>query len=339
MRHERTIPLVDLAQARYAVSPVWELVVSLRVLQSPSTSSIHANWRESTLRRVRSARLDLSRLFALVPPTGHIADFLTPPPVARSSDIETDLEHIGRTKVSDMLHDLDLLSSSTNARQSVLDEARRDPQAFLRAIRADLLDYWQIALADVWPRLSGLAESDISWRLDLASSKGPKAGFAHLHPRIELRGSDVIVSSTCRAEHPAATGTGLVLVPCAFAWPEILLLDKAGHTTTLAYAPRGIGTLWRQQEGGTRALSRLIGGSRTRILRVLDLPATNAHLASQLRLSQPTTNTHLRILLQAGAVSRRRRGRSVYYARTRMGELLLAGDTDAWPSSTHSIDA
>jgi DNA-binding transcriptional ArsR family regulator len=52
---------------------------------------------------------------------------------------------------------------------------------------------------------------------------------------------------------------------------------------------------------------------------------TTTQLATLLSLTAPTLNAHLQSLQAAGLVSSRRDGRSVLYARTDLGERLLAG--------------
>jgi len=51
---------------------------------------------------------------------------------------------------------------------------------------------------------------------------------------------------------------------------------------------------------------------------------TTTQLAISLAIAAPTMSAHLQILHRAGLVTRVRRGRSVYYARTRLGDDLAA---------------
>lgn len=322
--HQRCFDLEDVTRARFAVSPMWELAVSLRVLANGAVG-MHRRWVGETHVALREANVDISRLAAIVPPSGHLADFLTPSPARRVCTFEEELEVVANTSERDVLKDVEMLSSSGHRSQRVLSMARQEPTSFLRQITADLRRYWDAALAPVWPRLQALAEADVAWRMERIAAKGARAALGDLHPRVHLTGSQLVVQGTCSAPEPAPAGLGIVLVPCAFAWPEILLLDSTSGPPVLGYASRGIGNLWRAPRESPPGLSDLIGPTRATLLRMLDLPASNAQLAAQLRLAAPTTNTHLRILHQAGAVSRRRLGRTVLYGRTQLGDALLAG--------------
>jgi DNA-binding transcriptional ArsR family regulator len=80
--------------------------------------------------------------------------------------------------------------------------------------------------------------------------------------------------------------------------------------------------------GSTRAgvdgLARLIGSNRARVLRILDEPCSTTQLAALTGLPIGAVGNHLRVLLEAGAVLRRRAGREVMYWRTSLGDALAA---------------
>ncbi|MGT2531226.1 hypothetical protein ACU4GG_32355 [Streptomyces nojiriensis] len=67
----------DLADTRFALSPLMDTVLSLRVLREPGLSTIHAPWRRATVERVGGA-LDTALLASLVARHRTTPDFLTP---------------------------------------------------------------------------------------------------------------------------------------------------------------------------------------------------------------------------------------------------------------------
>lgn len=75
----------DLAYTRFATSPLWETVASLRVLQAPP-GGVHSGWADAIRERVRRSRLDLTRLLALVPPGGPWPTS-SPPPLQFATDV------------------------------------------------------------------------------------------------------------------------------------------------------------------------------------------------------------------------------------------------------------
>jgi hypothetical protein len=70
----------DLADTRFALSPIEETLLSLRVLQDPGLSALHLPWRRSVTGALGG--LDTALLMSLVARRRTIPDFLTPPPTA-----------------------------------------------------------------------------------------------------------------------------------------------------------------------------------------------------------------------------------------------------------------
>lgn len=319
--HERRIPASRLGRARFAVSPLWETVASLRVLASAGPR-LHAPWVAQARRAVQDARLDFGLLLALVPPRGHLADVLTPPPPRRRNTFAVELRRIAQADPDAVRHDLRLLQEQAGHGIPALSGGEHDPTALLRRAIADLEAYWRSAVEPHWPRLRALAEADIAARADTMTQAGAHGMFAGLHPRISLAGNDIVVQSTCGGGVVPGEG-GVVLVPCAFAWPEVLLYAVPGHPCTVTYAPRGIGELWTAApERDGDPLGELLGPTRAMALRLLDLPLTTTQVAEHLGVGAPGANAHLKVLARTGLASARRSGRLVHYSRTPLGDRL-----------------
>ena len=62
------------------------------------------------------------------------------------------------------------------------------------------------------------------------------------------------------------------------------------------------------------------------LLRRLDQPLGTTQLAASCGLPVGAVGNHLRVLLDAGVVARRRSGRHVLYWRATLGEALIAAD-------------
>jgi DNA-binding transcriptional ArsR family regulator len=98
------------------------------------------------------------------------------------------------------------------------------------------------------------------------------------------------------------------------------------HRYALVYPVSGaladIGTMRASTDG----LARLIGPNRARVLRLLGEPRSTTQLAALTGLPPGAVSSHLRVLLEAGAVLRRRTGREVLYWRTSLGHALAGSD-------------
>lgn len=79
--------------------------------------------------------------------------------------------------------------------------------------------------------------------------------------------------------------------------------------------------------GSQRAgLSRLVGGNRATLLGLLDDPRSPTGLATLSQLPLGSVGNHLRVLLDASVVLRRRSGREVLDWRTALGDALVAAN-------------
>jgi DNA-binding transcriptional ArsR family regulator len=311
----------DLGRIRFAFSPVWETVTSLRALSTGN--GLHTPW----LRDLRGCLggIDLPMLTALVPPTGYIPDFLTPSPPRRSSSFESGLAAIAATPPATVAADLADLAADQRGRAAP--DLRQDPAAALAQIVTELDRYWQAAVRPHWPRIRALLDTDLAYRMDELSAGGIAQLFRTLHPRVSFD-SDTITVAKPTCELPDIRGRGLLLVPCLFAWPDVLVLVADPHVPTVTYSPRGAGRVWHTAPDTARSpLSDLLGTSRAAVVAQLDLPMSTTQLACQLDLTPPTLSVHLKTLRAAGIVTSRRTGRTVLYHRTPLGDQLLTTAT------------
>ena len=126
----------------------------------------------------------------------------------------------------------------------------------------------------------------------------------------------------------------MLLVPCVFAWPS-LLVDTSPQCPTLIYSPRGVGQVW---DGSARSsapsLADLLGRSRAALLARLDLPLSTTQVARDLGLSAASVSEHLSVLRRSRLVSSRRSGRQVLYQRTALGTDLLGAASGSAPGKT-----
>jgi hypothetical protein len=309
----------DVSHTRFAFSPLWETVLSLRVLQSSDRHSLHLPWLHRVCPAVREFdRLDL--LLALVPARGGLPDFLTPPPATPLPDLDAELARLCAADPAAVRRDL--AEFHPDGVPPVLAPLMQRPAAVLGTVAAALRDYWELALADAWPRLHALLEADVLYRSRALTRGGAAALFGDLHPSLRFDGSTLRVDKRFAFDVDLG-GDGLVLVPSVFAWPTVLCIARPPLRPGLFYPARGLGVLW--QAGGDQvpaALAALLGASRARVLAAVGAPATTTELARSLRLAPGGVSVHLAVLREAGLVSSARAGRQVLYMRTAMGDSL-----------------
>ncbi len=307
----------DVARIRFAFSPIWELVASLRVLRDPARHSLHLPWLRAV--RPRLAGTDLSELFALVPLHGYIVDFVTPTPQTPMPDFSAELDRVRRTPPERAAGEAARVSG-TDPR--VVERFLADPEAGV-ARCADILErYWETAFAEFWPRIYGLLEADVLRRSRQLATGGARELFADLHPNVRWLGDRLVVAR--RWSHSSSLGgDGLVLVPTSFSWPDVTVMVEP-YQPMLIYPVTGAGTLWTSgPPPAPGALAALLGQTRAQILTALADPVTTSALARRMALTPGAVSQHLKVLVDGGLATRRRLGREVVYRRTPVGDSLV----------------
>ncbi|HEY3509521.1 MAG TPA: winged helix-turn-helix domain-containing protein [Kribbella sp.] len=314
----------DVGRIRFALSPLWETMTSVRALSNNTARSVHGPWLQKVRPTIEGD--DLTLLKALIPPYGYVPDFLTPAPPRRSTSFESGLAAVAATPLDLVADELGRLHTDTP--HPLLPELIAHPEAGLERITEALESYWRRAIEPDWRRMRALLQEDLAFRLDELASGGLERLFRNLHPSIHYRSDRIEIDRPYCCDGEPMTGQGVLLVPCVFTWPAGLAVTAAPHVPTITYPPRGLGRLWEdRQDTADSPLADLVGRTRAAIVSHLDLPMSTTHLANQLGVSAPTLSVHLGILRNAGVVASRRDGRTVLYHRTSLGSQLLAAST------------
>jgi hypothetical protein len=117
---------------------------------------------------------------------------------------------------------------------------------------------------------------------------------------------------------------GLLFVPSAFAWPDVVLITDPTWQPTIVYPARGAATLWEPgRPAAPDALGALLGRLRAAVLMALDRPRSTTDLARALGVSAGGVSQHLSVLREAGLVHGHRVGRVVLYLRSPAGDGLV----------------
>jgi DNA-binding transcriptional ArsR family regulator len=315
----------DLARVRFAHSSVVELVASLRVLHDPSRDFMYGTWLSSLRGQLDGPRLEL--LTGLVPTGRFLPDFLVSPPTEPWGVFADELDAVAATPPAIVRADLEELCDGQPL-PAVLRPLHDDPPAHLPAVVQEMRRYWQVAVEPVWQRLRALSMADLSYRMERFADGGIASVFGDLHPDVAFEHDRLLIDKPQHDSHRHSldlAGSGIVLVPCGFGWPTLIVGCCGFHQPVLIYPPRGVAELWEESRvEQTDPLSALMGRTRATLLARLDLPRTTTQLAVQLDLSPAAVSQHLRILKDTALVTARRSGRLVLYQRTAAATGLLA---------------
>ena len=196
-----------------------------------------------------------------------------------------------------------------------------DPARGMAELTELMTAYWRRVIEPHWPAIRATLEADIAYRAGRLAEGGPLAAFADLHEEARWRDGALVVDRPYESTVELA-GRGLLLVPVAFAWPQLWAMIDPPWQPAVVYAPRGVATLWEPAEHAPDALADLLGRRRAAILAAL--PATTQELAARHAASPAGVSEHLAVLRRAGLITGRREGRAVRYARTQAGDALVA---------------
>jgi hypothetical protein len=313
----------DLADTRFAVSPLHETLLSLRVLQDPGLSALHLPWRRAVIGRL--GRLDTRLLMSLVARRRTIADFLTPQPTTFAPAFEEQLAVVRRTSPARLRHDLALAHAPDPLPEALRVAADGDETAAgLRdTICALLHRYWQVAVEPMWPRMRLVLEADMTYRARQLALGGARALFADMHPNLRWSGGELRIAQMISRHRVTAPGRGLLLLPSVFAHKPAPPVSPE-EPPRLLYPCRGVATLWETPPADERtaSLASLLGTPRARLLGLLDEPLPTVEIARRLRVTPSAVSQHLRVLHATGLVTRARDGRHVLYRRSTLGDRL-----------------
>ncbi|MDH6133829.1 DNA-binding transcriptional ArsR family regulator [Kitasatospora sp. MAA4] len=319
----------DLAQLRFAVSPMWEITPSFRLLTSDSDSDsahpVHRRWVEQVRPRVVAAGLDQGWLAELIPPSGYVPDFLNPAPAGPAPTLAEELDTILSVPADRIRSDLDHLKRHQGGLGPRLRTLYTEPRARLPRVVEAIETYWQLALAPYWARIRTVLDADVFHRARQVAEHGVGHLFNDLHPSVRWDDNVLRVVRRQRTLSRQTSGAGLLLLPTAFTESSLRTRVTLPDPLQLAYRARGVGTLWEPRPvTGTAAIAAVLGRSRTQLLTELETPASTTELARRTGISAPGVSQQLTALREAGLVSAHRAGRSVLYARTAVADAVLA---------------
>jgi DNA-binding transcriptional ArsR family regulator len=307
-----------LAGSRFRISALTETIATLGVLARlrpyrPGQLGHHPA-RQRAAFQARMAGDPVGRAFVngALRPTW-LADFLCAPP----DDDE-------RTFDEEMIR---IRSASPAALRA--DLAHDDPALEVPDLPdriAAVLDWvWTEAVEPDWRRRERAFEADIIARTRRLSTGGWASALDDMRPNMRWLGEGRLQINAYDYPPQDLTDGRLQFIPSTSARGWVGW--RRPHRYSVVYPCDGLLAEGRTTAPG--ALRRLVGPARATLLSLLNDPMSTTQLVSATGFTLGAVGNHLKILLNAQLVRRRRAGRSVLYYRTSDGDRLLHIATDS----------
>ncbi|MFG2141441.1 ArsR/SmtB family transcription factor [Streptomyces sp. NPDC048650] len=306
-----------LAGSRFVLSPLAEAIGSLKTLERGTAAHPgERGWLDAYLpayrRRLAGDPVTALLVRAALGRTWN-ATFLTPTPSGEHRDFAAESARIRRTPPARARADL-----TVSLGGPLPGRLHRDD---LPARTADLLEWvWTRAVLPEWPRRCRVLEADVVARTARWSRHGWAAALDGMRPGMRWLGEGRLQITVSDAPARELRGARLLFVPVtsgqswvswdtrryAVVYPCAGALADAGRPASVP-----------------EALGGLLGPARAAVLVLLGSPKSTTHLVALTGQGLGSVGRHLRVLLDARLVGRRRAGRSVLYFRTAVGEALV----------------
>ncbi|MER5752364.1 ArsR family transcriptional regulator [Streptomyces sp. NPDC002088] len=307
-----------LARSRFVLSPLAETFASLKLLHAGAGGHPGEQaWLRAHLPAYREL-LAGDPVTALLVRAGlgrnWIADFLTPTP----RDGETFEEGVARVRA------VPAAAARAHLRVSLAGPLpaalERDEDLPERA--AALLEWvWDGTVRPHWERRRRVLEADVVARTAQVSRGGWVAALEALRPGTRWLGENRLQVNLHEYPPREISGAELVFVPVTpqtgwVSWEE-------ADRYAVVYPCAGVLADGHGRPPVPAGLGALLGAGRAGVLVLLGGPMSTTQLVAVTGQGLGSVGRHLRVLLDAGLVERRRAGRSVLYSRTAAGEVLV----------------
>jgi DNA-binding transcriptional ArsR family regulator len=307
-----------LAGSRFVISPLAEATASLIVLaRGTAAHPGERAWLDAhqPAYRERLAADPVTALLVRAALGRHwIADFFTITPTGEGEPtLGEDLARMRERSPEVALMDLTVsLGGPLPASLHRSDLAER---------AADLMEWvWTQTVLPYWPRRRRIMEADIVARTNQLSQGGWAAALDDMRPGMRWLGKGRLQINAHNYPPRKIAGAQLLFVPITqgrgwVSWDE-------PHRYAVMYPCSGV--LAEPDPAPVQeALGALLGPARAGVLVLLETPKSTTQLVALTGQGLGSVGRHLKVLLDARLVQRRRAGRSVLYYRTAAGDTLL----------------
>lgn len=307
-----------LAGSRFVLSPLAETTACLMVLAKGTSGHPGERGWLDMYRAAYRERLAGDPITALLVRSAlgrrWIADFMTPTPASDGEEAFGDeVARIRETSAEAVRADL------TVSLGGPLPALLHQPDLPGRA--ADLLEWvWAVCVLPYWPRRRRILQADIIARMAQLSQGGWAAALNDMRPGMRWLGDSRLQINAHDYPPRDISGAQLLLVPVTPRQGWVSWAEPYRYAVTYPCS----GVLAEVNRAAVpETLGALLGPARASVLILLDTPKSTTQLVALTGQGLGSVGRHLKILLDARLVGRRRAGRSVLYHRTTAGQILV----------------
>ncbi|WDZ86940.1 ArsR family transcriptional regulator [Micromonospora cathayae] len=312
-----------------APDPLWELVLSLHLLQERGPDPLIGGWRRTVAGRLRRERESdrLRLLLTLIPPRGYFPDFLTP---YQSVDgFEAGLDAVRATPRTVLQRDLTTLAGGRELPAPAAALARGEPEA-LHHLTDSLERYRSLALGPYWRRIQAAVEADRTRRARAMLDGGAEGLLESLRPAMRWGSGVLEIPDYPTSRELHLDGRGLLLVPSFFCARTPVALFDPTLPPVLVYPVDRLGALVpagapAADEDSRKAVAALLGRTRAAVLAASDDGLTTGEVARRLEISAAAVSQHTSVLRNAGLLVSHRDRNTVLHTLTPLGRAVLDG--------------
>ncbi|TFV68307.1 UNVERIFIED_ORG: transcriptional regulator [Bacillus sp. AZ43] len=303
-----------MARARFGTSQLTETLAGLKILLAPRVLPWHRPWRDTHVDALRARLADDPVGAALLRHAFGVtwtADFFTVPPAAPNLGLDEELEYLESLDDPRIRADLEFTSGPLPPELSATG---------LAAVAAGLLRWtWEQTIRDEWDRRLRVLRADVVSRTARLSTEGWSGALENLAPGVRWLANGRLQANAHPYPPRDVRGSDLMFIAAHTQGSSVSwhLPDRYA----LVYPVTG--ALAADPAPLPDALVRLLGANRARILARLGTPRSTSALTAETSLPLGSVGGHLRVLLDAGLLERRRSGREVLYWRSATGEALV----------------
>ncbi|WP_433829302.1 winged helix-turn-helix domain-containing protein [Actinoplanes sp. CA-015351] len=327
-----------LAGSRFVRSPLAEVTAGLMRLhkntaEHPGEPEFLRSHRAAYRARLAADPIGAAVAGAVLRPRW-IADFAAPAPPLVETSFAEEVSVVRSASPSRVRQDLTM--AFTAGRSSSLPEGNAGAARLAALLErddlaermADLLTWvWERAVEPDWARRSRILEADILSRTRQLSLGGWAAALDRMRDGMRWLGEGRLQINALDYPPQDISGNRLLFVPVTMSGGWVAGSWRsggfAGEQRRSAVIYRCSGLLASPGTSSPGALGRLLGPGRARVLVELDSPKSTTQLVAITGQGLGSVGRHLKVLLEAGLALRRRAGRSVLYARTPAGDVVV----------------